>query len=511
MTTETPRLDTIAPELLKTIFDFVSGPDTLDGGTVDTRIWRVRTLRALTMTSRQLRYESLPYLYRRFEPSGIDISLPLFARSLCENPELAKCVQLVDAGILCTTRARLPNQQDVETVKAALLSLKLPKRSFGIEAALDENYACAFSFMLISLTTRLKFLKLSFADSGNLSDSSQSQLNDAVRCPYCHCFNESLQALLVSHSHRHQYAQLESFQFGPPCDDGLGLFATMLQLPGMRDITLISFGDVSSSYDWTDCTSLSTVEDIHIEDSFLLDKDIAGLITCCKKLRSLSIWWNCDAIDMYRISSPAVDTSTVLAALKSHRECLETLSLTNSYGPSFVSSYPTKELSYFTALSDLDVDDNFLLEGGTWHSFELPPNLKVLTIYMETPFIGFTEVFRAIGQTAQSALVDLTITIPFVGNESLTAPFVGVCELVDAVEIEKDFKAIHIDNNKEGLPWIYRLWTEKLSKCIKMRFLGGNMAQFMDFCAEKVVMHGVDFLINTEDYLTDPQSPYMAE
>lgn len=92
MTTETPRLDTIAPELLQTILSFISGPDTSGGGTVDVQISRVRSLHALTMASKQLRYETLPFLYRRFE-SWNDISLPLFARSLCENHELAKCLQ----------------------------------------------------------------------------------------------------------------------------------------------------------------------------------------------------------------------------------------------------------------------------------------------------------------------------------------------------------------------------------------------------------------------------------
>ncbi|GAB1727275.1 hypothetical protein NU195Hw_Modified_48t1 [Hortaea werneckii] len=287
MTTETPRLDTIAPELLQTILSFISGPDTSGGGTVDVQISRVRSLHALTMASKQLRYETLPFLYRRFE-SWNDISLPLFARSLCENHELAKCLQ----------------------------------------------------FFYVSVSE------------------------------------------------------------------------TQIQRP--------------------------------------------------------------------------------------------------TEGTSYVSSYPTHELSFLTALSELDVDDNFLLEGGNWDSLKLPPHLRVLAVYMETPFIGFFQVFRAIGQTAQRDLSDVTITIPFGGNESHTDPFVGVWEVAGTDEPGKHVMTVQIDMNKEGSPWFYHLWTEDVSYSMRMRFLGEGMGQLMDFCAEQVVIHGVDFLINTKDYLPHSQSSHTA-
>lgn len=279
----------------------------------------------------------------------------------------------------------------------------------------------------------------------------------------------------------------------------------------MRNIVLISFGDLSGSYDWTSCTKPSTVENLHFESCFLLDKSIAGLIRCCEKLKSLSFWWDSDAIDVYGGTPlPAIDTSTILTALRSHRKSLEILVLTNSQGTSYVSSYPTHELSFLTALSELDVDDNFLLEGGNWDSLKLPPHLRVLAVYMETPFIGFFQVFRAIGQTAQRDLSDVTITIPFGGNESHTDPFVGVWEVAGTDEPGKHVMTVQIDMNKEGSPWFYHLWTEDVSYSMRMRFLGEGMGQLMDFCAEQVVIHGVDFLINTKDYLPHSQSSHTA-
>ncbi|KAI7314109.1 hypothetical protein KC315_g11469 [Hortaea werneckii] len=504
MATETPRLDTIAPELLQTILGFISGPDTSDGGTVDVKVWRVQSLHALTMTSRQLRYETLPYLYRRFETEDGDSSLALFARSLCENAKLAKCVQVFDAFSVSTTQSQLLNSRDMKILKAALGPLKLAKISFNLEAALDNNCACAFYLLLISLTTRLKCLKLNFHSSARLSGRLKVQLHNDVICPCCHSFNESLQDILDSRIPHPQYANLETFQFGPRRDGDVVLLATVLQLPVMKNIVLMSFGDVSESHDWTGCTNLSNVEDIHIEDSFLPSKDVAGLIACCKKLKSLLIWWSDCTTDetdeFWGTLLPTIDTSMIMTALKPHKESLETLELTNMTDQPFVSSYPTYELPTFTALSKLDVDDGVLLEGRSWDSFELPPNVRELVIYMQKRFIGFAKVFRAVGHAAQRALADLTITIPFEANEILTAPFLGLHEVRGPNLPGEEVKVTQINTDMERPPWCYHLWTEEYAECVKMRFLGEELGQFMDFCAEKVETHGVDFMINTEDY-----------
>ncbi|KAI6902793.1 hypothetical protein KC318_g10985 [Hortaea werneckii] len=247
MATETPRLDTIAPELLQTILGFISGPETSEGGTVDVQVRRVRSLHALAMTSKQLRYETLPFLYRRFEPLKSDISVAFFARSLCENAELAKCVQFFDAFIVSTTQSQLPTPQDIKILKAALVPLKLAKISIGIGAALDKHCACAFYLLLISLTTRLKSLKLSFQYSAGLSEQSEVQLHDDASCPCCCSFNESFQGILDSHAIRRQLAKLQTFEFGPRRDGNTGLLAAALKLPAMKNIVLICFGDVSES------------------------------------------------------------------------------------------------------------------------------------------------------------------------------------------------------------------------------------------------------------------------
>ncbi|GAB1736635.1 hypothetical protein NU219Hw_g8258t1 [Hortaea werneckii] len=512
MATETPRLDTIAPELLQTILGFISGPDTSDGGTVHVKIWRVQSLHALTMTSRQLRYETLPYLYRRFESEDSDSSLALFARSLCENANLAKCVQVFNAFSVSTTQSQLLNPRDMKIIKAALGPLKLARISFNIEAALDKNCACAFYLLLISLTTRLKCLKLNFRTSARLSERSKAQLHNDVTCPCCCSFDKSLQDILDSRLPRPQYVNLETFQYGPRRDGDVGLLATVLQLPVMKNIVLMSFGDVSESYDWTGCTNLSSVEDIHIEDSFLPGRDVAAMIACCKKLKSLLIWWDDNASEtVSETDLPTIDTSMILTALSSQRECLEILKLTNMTGQDFVASYPTYELPTFTALYKLDVDDRVLLEGRSWDSFELPPNLRVLVIYMQTNSIGFTEVFRAIGQAAQRALADLTMTIPFGGNEILIAPFRGLYEVRGPNLPGEEVKVTHINTTMDRPQWCYHLWTEEYGDCIQMRFLGEELGPLIYSFAEKVDMYGVDFLINTDNYLFPSQSSHAAE
>ncbi|KAI7307076.1 hypothetical protein KC315_g13922 [Hortaea werneckii] len=510
MATGTPRLDTIAPELLQTILGFISGPDTSDGGTLDVEVWRFRSLHALAMTSKQLHYETVPYLYRRFETRDSDTSLAVFARSLCENAELAKCVQVFDAFNVSTTQSQLPNPRDIKILKAALVRLKLAKISSGIEVALDKHCACAFYLLLISLTTRLKCLKLSFYSSVRQPGRLRIQLHNDEACPCCCSFNESLQKIFESHIPGHQHTNLEMFQFGPHRDGDVGLLAAVSQLPVMKNIILMSFGDVSESYDWTGRTNLSSVEDIHMEYGFLPSKDVAGLIACCKKLKSLLIWWSDYATDWEPLL-PAIDTSIIMTALKSHRECLETLELICMTDENFVPSYPTYELPTFTALSKLDVDDRVLLEGRSWDSFELPPNLRVLVIYMLTPFIGFTNFFRAIGQKAQKGLADLTITIPFEGNEIHAAPFLGLHEVRGPNLPAEEVKVTHINTDMERPPWCYHLWTEEYEECVKMRFLGEDVGKFMDFCAGKVETHGVDFLINTDDYLSHSQSSHEAE
>lgn len=284
MATATPRLDSIAPELLQMILGFISGPDTSDGGTVKVRVWRVPSLHALTMVSKQLRYEALPYLYRRFESRNGDLSLPLFVRSLCENPELAKCVQFFHTSVF-ESQSQIPNPGDIETLKAALVPLKLTKNYHHVRAALDNECASAFSLLLTSLTTRLRCLDLDFHRSAQLSGRSKAQLHNDLSCPCCCKFNESLQEILASHTLRHQYANLEKFQFEPRDQGGVGLLAAVLELPAMKTIELVSFGDISGLYDWTVCANLSTVENVYFENSFLHDQSVAGLIACCKKDR----------------------------------------------------------------------------------------------------------------------------------------------------------------------------------------------------------------------------------
>ncbi|KAI7354119.1 hypothetical protein KC320_g3595 [Hortaea werneckii] len=176
MTTETPRLDTIATELLSTILTFIDDPEGTCG-TYEGVNWsdRLRNLHAVTATSKQLRLVTLPVLYRRFRPflqSG-NASLALFTRSLCENPDLMKHVQQLDIAAFEEEHFQVSSPQDTHILKANLLRLRFLDHYDDIEASLEKNCSTALNLLLLSLFTKLIVVNIGF---GTDTDPPQEPL-----------------------------------------------------------------------------------------------------------------------------------------------------------------------------------------------------------------------------------------------------------------------------------------------------------------------------------------------
>ncbi|KAI6901557.1 hypothetical protein KC318_g7855 [Hortaea werneckii] len=506
MATETPRLDTIAPELLRTILGFISEPDTAYGEEADVKVSRIRSLHALTMTSKHLRYEALPYLYQRFQPhlQPGKVSLALFTRSLCENPELVKHVQALDIASFTEKHFQVSTPEDTHILKAGLLRLRFLDHYDDIEASLEKNCSTALNLLLLSLVTKLGCVNIGF--DTNIEPPLEPfglpvGLWKNAECPCCRRFAEHVHGILTSPKLCHQYKNVKGISIGPRCASNMKLFAAVLRLPSIHCIAFNVLGDVSRSYEWKDMDLSSTVEQLYVQDSYLLAEDIAEILHRCKKLKSFHIEWTQHFLGEgtdWEVP-PAIDASIVTTALQLHKEYLQELDLTDITGQSILSSQSGCKLSSLTALSSLNVDDVFLLGGETWANVDLalPHNLQKLKIRIEILSVSFFgDIWNAVGRARHPALIDLTLSLwngaGHIAQEgfSQTRPDL----------MSKEFIGIDKGTREELYQWRYDTWRDDILGDFNMHFTGRELWRLLCFLQQRLEEQGgADFLVANQD------------
>lgn len=506
MTTETPRLDTIATELLSTILTFIDDPEGTCG-TYEGVNWsdRFRNLHAVTATSKQLRLVTLPVLYRRFRPflqSG-NASLALFTRSLCENPDLMKHVQQLDIAAFEEEHFQVSSPQDTHILKANLLRLRFLDHYDDIEASLEKNCSTALNLLLLSLFTKLIVVNIGF---GTDTDPPQEPLGLRIglwknaECPCCRRFAEHLHDILTSPKLCHQYKNLRGISIGPRCASNTKLFAAVMRLPSMTCIGFDALGDGSKSVDWREMDVSSTIEHLYIEDSYLLAENVAEIVHRCKKLKSVYIQWTADflGVDEWE-EAPAINASIIAGALQVHKDYLRELRLTDMTGESIFSSPSGCKLSWLTALSSLKVDDVFLLEGDTWATVDLalPPNLHTLEIYVDlSSESSFGEIWGAVGRTRHPELIDLTLSL-WVESEQVAQE--GLSETSPDLT-SKEFIGVDKGTREELYKWRYDKWSDDIAGDFNMRFTGKELWRMLCFLEQQFEEQGgTDFLVENQE------------
>ncbi|KAI5363047.1 hypothetical protein Slin15195_G104240 [Septoria linicola] len=501
------KLESLPTELLDLILEAIDDQASI---VIITRYdERVRVFSSLSRTCRLLHKSAAPYLYRSFESLANGHGIRAFATTLCQRPDLAKLVQVVN---LIPSRAKIsspPSPEEARLFIRVLRSLKLDQVYDDIVEALLAGCHTAEMVVIMCLTTSMKILQISNYDH-------QTKPKDKRVCKHCPDMADCLQAIFTpsrlqslstGEDETGAYSQLfNCFLFGKYIDPETGQnrgaahasISSLLQVPSMRALTCTGLSSDSESMLASIPDGSSNITNLQFVYGNIDSMSILHTLRACRHLADLEISWEAQMSggeddedhDLYLY----VSVHMLKKALDLHKDSLKVLSLTDRLdnGIAWDDQPAIGSFHDFSRLRELKIDDQLLLGGSRseaplWSEFKadevFPTSLKFLIIHCRSGILLLEEALRSLGKFHGPNLEGIEVNFPW--HESIVAG--QQANWVDGtLEQPKSEKitewSFDFENYEEGRRLTFSCWGKEgrpesipaaLEACVRVMDVGG--------------------------------------
>lgn len=322
---------------------------------------RLGPLLALSWTSRQLRSAVEPFIYRVYCPA-LDDSPQRFLRALCEQPRLAKHLQIVH--LKASDEQKIPpSSNDIQLFQDTMQNFHGWELHDVLLYALNKGCQAAQMVLILLLATNLQQLHLDPTDRSKcccpqVSECIVSFLAWAATTK-CRPFHNLQEVVINPRDWRG--SEVKDLQYE--------LVVSLMRHPSIRRLS------ISGSGFWSP-PQTAHLGSSHVSDLTLRGNKSKESISPCALIDA------CNALKLLEISG-CNDVPLLDASLQRHSSSLEQLILSKIRRPTF----ELGNLHSFERLHRLEIND--LLFAGTGNlgvdgsrrSLTLPSTLKTLTIH----------------------------------------------------------------------------------------------------------------------------------